>query len=114
MPDAPAANRWTWLISLSPALNSALSALVGIAMGVSGYAGLQGLKAPAEPMVIKAANAPKVTAKPPPVGCAQDFLDLDTKAAAIRNDLAMLRQLIEERFPAPTPRVAPSKARVWK
>ncbi len=61
-----------------------------------------------DPKPILAADPPR----PTPIACAQELHDLDTKGSAIRADLAILRQLIDERIPASTPRAAPSKLRL--
>lgn len=103
---APAAPSpiWDTLKAYAPSLGQCLVLVTGLIVGATGT----WIAKPSPPhMVIAAADPPR----PTPIACAQELHDLDLKGSAIRTDLALLRELIEARIPAPTPRVAPSKVR---
>lgn len=121
MADPVPANKWSLataaLTSLAPSLNTIFIALVGIAMGVSGFAGWQAVR-PTEVAKsgLVAADVPKQQGQlPSPIACAETFHELETKGDLLLKASGQLQTSINEvlsRLPPPViqiPRRSPSK-----
>ena len=102
MADSAPANKWTFLTGLATAALPLVTALV---IGGGGVLGFQHITKKPEP--IPAADPPRPV---PMVAIA----DLEHMLAPYGDKLEALRKLVEERIPAPAPRMAPSKVRVFK
>ena len=102
---------------MAPSLNAIIMTALAGGIVISGYTGYKIAKP--NPLPLGAADVPKEQGRlPTPIACAQEFHDLDLRAGAVqaeltgvRADLADLRKLAEERFPAPIPRRSPSKTK---
>lgn len=100
---------WDTLKALAPSIGQSLVMIVGLLVAV-GTTYLVAKPAPPH-LVIQAADKPK----PVPIDetATLDHL-LGVHASKISGEIAALRAMIEERFPAPVARAAPSKARAIK
>ena len=107
---APASNLWstltTLVTTLAPSLNTVVSALAGIALGVGGLATWQGATAPK--LVLQAADKPR--AEPPePIRIVLQPLDrLESRISDLEGKIDALTKLAMDRLPAAKV-VAPSR-----